>query len=248
MTTRQEIHAVPTVPFTKTWRPVHHKDVLSAVDSHLYRNNIEVLKESFQLSTDGKDLFGTISITNPYLKEQDTKRRMQIGLRNSMKKRFSLGFVAGDQVMVCSNMCFFGEFEEHHRHDSTLTQLAVEQFTASAIETVIDKQGQYRAWFDDMSYVQLNDNDLKVLSFNAMKDGIINPSNFHAFLNDWDDEVKTQRDYVGEYTLAHFHGAVTRNLRSVSINQQMARTRKLEPMLNEWWAKGKVDNLSEYIV
>lgn len=231
---RNEIKNIPRIPFTKTWSPVHHSDILTTIDAQLKNMGLQAISENLQVSADGKDMFGTMGVQK--VGTDALARIDQLGFRTSMKKNFSLGFVAGQSITVCSNMQFYGEFEDYMRHDPRMTPEGLSEFTGTAIRTIQDKHGVYRAWFDQLGGVEIDDTNFKELTHDVMDRSIINPKDFRLFCNGYRDELRDQPDFAAEQTLAHFHGAVTRVLRKSSTRQQMTRSRQLNTYMEDFVA------------
>lgn len=113
--TSHDLTTIPEVPYTATWSPVHHAKVFESVEMVLAGMGIEPIGNRVEVSKNQMDMFATIQL--PAVGRDS----LEIGFRNSMQQNFSLGLVGGHRVLVCSNMCFFGEFVEHRRHTSGLT-------------------------------------------------------------------------------------------------------------------------------
>ena len=49
-----EVMAVPAVPFTKTFHPVHHRDFIQSVREGVKAVGLEIVKSEFVLAAEGK--------------------------------------------------------------------------------------------------------------------------------------------------------------------------------------------------
>lgn len=236
--TERDLVNIPVVPATATWNPVHHMQVVEALNKGMEERELEVVRKSYEVSQDGKDLFATWRLPmNSGGNAIGHKDAPIIGWRNSMKKRFALGFAAGHNVMVCSNMCLWGDFVEHRKHTSGLTPEVLFDFIMKALDTIKQRQGSYRDWFQKLAGQQLHESSLKELVYDSMADGILTPSHFSRFQTAYQEELKDNQQGASE-NYAHFHGAVTRTLRGMSIANVQERTIKLnkliESHLDEW--------------
>jgi len=225
--TRSELATVPEVPFTDTWTPWHHSHILDTVDAQLEDMGLRPIREHIELSDNRMNMFGHIGIA------QSEGAMYMLGFRNSMQKSFALGFVAGETVYVCSNMGFFGSFREVRIHNASLTEGVLFDFVRKAIESVREETLDYQEWFAKLKHLSISKEDFKVLTFDIMQAGIVPPSKFHKFSNDWDAERKAQEDYASESTLAHFYGAATRTLRGSSVYSTMGKTRALNQYIRD---------------
>ena len=84
----------------------------------------------------------------------------------------------------------------------------------------------------DLQMIKLEMNQFHTLTFQAMASDIIKPSAFNAFRKCFDEEIATQRDYNHEITVAHFYGAVTRQLRGGNMRLTQQRSMGLSEFLS----------------
>lgn len=238
--TESQIREIPVVPATKTWNPVHHSTVIEQLDAACQERGIDVIRRSYQASEDGRDLFATWRLPMNFGSSGAGHRDAPIiGWRNSMKKRFALGFAAGHNVMVCSNMCIWGDFVEHRKHTSGLTVEVLFEFICRALDTISDRQVKYRNWFQELAGIPIAELDRKTLTYDLMDQGILTPGHFGKFQQAYAEELAANGQGAQE-NYAHFHGAVTRTLRSFSIAQIQERTRKLNRLI-----EGHLDEFAE---
>lgn len=230
--TREELVHIPSVEFTKTWAPVHHYDVVKAMDASLDALGVDVVHERYQVSADGMDLFAHWTL--PADAKHEIKDSPAIGFRNSMKKRFSLGLVAGHKVMVCSNMAFFGEYVEHRRHTSGLTPEALRSFVDMAAASVLEGGDKARAWFNSLADYHLPETSRRLMIYEAIDQGIIAPNKWGALQEAYAEELKDCP--AGSESLMHFHGSITRILREAGVGPMIDRSRKLNALCKAWGA------------
>lgn len=74
-------------------------DILPAVD-------LKPIDSQFAVSNDGMKFFGTVEVETPM-----NDISWQIGVRGSHDQSIARGLVAGERVMVCSNLMFSGEIQ-----------------------------------------------------------------------------------------------------------------------------------------
>jgi hypothetical protein len=219
---------IPRVPFTDTWSPVHHHDVMQSTLANLAGRGIEPEYVKIELSQNGFDMFSNIVLP----REEGQRDSLSIGVRNSMQKHFSLGFAGGHRVIVCSNMCFFGEFVEHRKHTSGLSIELMHSFIGAAIDKTFGAAQSMRLWYDEMHEFDITTDERKLLTYQLMEREIISPSKFNAFQTAWKEELK-DNSFAGVESMAHFHGATTRVLRANSISVQQSRTLELNSIVKE---------------
>lgn len=232
--TESELALIDRPDFTDTWSPWHHSDVLAQVNTQLTDMGLEPMDNHMEVSDNGMDLFGHMTIAkfdNDGL-APTMRHAKKLGWRNSMQKRFGLGFVAGDEIYVCSNLGFYGDYRETHIHNAQLDEERLKQFIRQAIASVWKEMENFDNWFSKMSEMQISFDELRVLAYDMMDRDILPPSKFKLFQTSLNEERATQK-HLHRHSMAHLHGAVTRTLRGGSINKTMRRTRDLAAYMQE---------------
>ena len=124
---RDALALVPTPKPTATWRPVPHIDVVNAVENTISNRGMSIESERFGLARDQQKMFGVLTLTN----RSNPEWTRCIGVRNSHDQSFAAGICCGVSVLVCSNLCFGGEFVIKRRHTSGID-------LASMVEETMD--------------------------------------------------------------------------------------------------------------
>lgn len=234
--TKAELRNIPVVPYTETWHPVHHSEVIDTLDDIICERGLTTTGHTISITKGGKDMFANYYLPVDYHDSGGIKDQIVIGIRNSMAKRFALGIVGGNNVMNCSNLCFWGDWEEHRRHTNGLTEAVVYEFLKRALEGSITSSKGFSEWFKNLSNYPLALEERKVLTYDAIDSGVLAPSQWNKFHDAYAEELKSNRDGSVE-NVAHFHGAATRVMREGSLPTVMDRSRRLnrllEPVLAE---------------
>jgi len=111
---RDALVSVPTPAWTPIWHPVPHIDVVRAVESAVLDNGCFIDNERFGLSREGQKMFGVLTLA----RRSNPEWAYAVGIRNSHDQSFAAGICCGVSVLVCSNLCFGGEFVLKRRHTS----------------------------------------------------------------------------------------------------------------------------------
>ncbi len=111
--TRSELAQTPTPRPTKSWQPIPHLRLLQVVEKALLERGFVVIEQAHGLSHEGQRFFGLLQVQNNHPGHETSK---VVGLRNSHDQSISAGIVAGNQVLVCSNLCFSGEIQIARKH------------------------------------------------------------------------------------------------------------------------------------
>ncbi|GAB2954780.1 hypothetical protein GCM10027048_20380 [Hymenobacter coalescens] len=107
--------AVPKA--TPTYSPLAHLDLINAVKEQLDKRGLQVKDERYQQNRKGQQMFGHLTVAG-----HDTEQDMCIGFRNSYDKSMQVGVVAGNRVIVCSNLMFKGDFRAMQMHQGNVVQ------------------------------------------------------------------------------------------------------------------------------
>ena len=126
---RSALALVPTPTPTATWRPVPHIDVVDAVENAIANRGMTIESERFGLARDSQKMFGVITLA----RQNNPEWTRCIGIRNSHDQSFAAGICCGVSVLVCSNLCFGGEFVIKRRHTSGIDLNSMVEDTIEAM-------------------------------------------------------------------------------------------------------------------
>ena len=127
---RETLALVPTPKPTQTWRPVPHIEVVDAVEEAISNRGLSIESERFGLARDQQKMFGVITLS----RRSNPEWTRCIGVRNSHDQSFAAGICCGVSVLVCSNLCFGGEFVIKRRHTSGIDLVAMVEETMAAMD------------------------------------------------------------------------------------------------------------------
>lgn len=223
-----EVMAVIEPEFTASWHPISHAKVVTALNSAVEARGLAVRSTEYSLSGNGSKMFGVMDID-----AGSDKHCYSLGFRNSMDKSMALGVTAGDKVFVCDNMCFSGDYIAFRKHTGGLDLDELIWMADKAIEVTMEKMGAFVAWHERLHEVPVTRDQVKCLTFDFMKQGVIAPSQFKAF----GDAVKEEYAIEKACSLYVVHGGVTRLQRDKSLFQIADSSRKLMGVCNDFMAK-----------
>lgn len=103
--TRAELALVATPPSTATHQVLPHIDIVTSLEEALGFRHIAIVSEEYAVTRDGMNFFGVMTIDQGIHGAQ-----FAVGVRNSHSKHFRLSIVVGLRIVVCSNLCFSGDF------------------------------------------------------------------------------------------------------------------------------------------
>lgn len=221
-----EVFSVPAVPFTRTFHPVHHRDVITAVKEGVQAVGLDIVKAEYVLAAEGKKMFSVWD-----LNQGTSELSWSIGIRNSMNKSMSLGITAGTKVFVCENLCFSGEFLAFRRHTSGLDIDELAFLAYRSMRQMIPMLKEFQRWHEGLKNYPLTETDAKILLVEIMTNSVvIPPSKFNQFrglyTNEYDD------------SLWGFHEAATDVLKGSNLLTLPKKNLALNQVIN-----GYIDNL-----
>lgn len=217
-----EVFAVPAVNFTRTFRPVHHRQVIEAIRTGISAVGLEVVRTEYVLAgNDGMKMFGVWDLSSG-----NNDLCWSMGIRNSMDKSMALGITAGTRVFVCENLAFDGEFVELRRHTKGLTLEELEFMAYRAIRCLVGRLTKFQAWHEGLRQLSLADNEAKILLVETITQSVFPASKFLAFTDLYFGGVY-------EHTLWGFHEAVTQVLKEANLLSLPKKNRILNAILNQ---------------
>ena len=217
----QEVFSVPAVPYTKTFHPVHHAEVIRAIKEAIGVVGMEIVKSEYVLGQDGMKMFGVYDLS------QDTSElSWSIGIRNSMNKSMSLGITAGTRVFVCENLCLSGEFLAFRKHTNGLDAEELTYLAYRSMRNMIPKLTAFQKWHQDLRNYPLTELEAKILLVEIMANSVIPASKFHEFNGLY---AKVYDD-----SLWGFHEATTEVLRGSNLMSLPQKNKVLNQVINNF--------------
>jgi hypothetical protein len=218
--TEAEVIQVPAVPFTNSFHPMHHRQIIDAIRSGVVATGLEIVKTEYVLANNGNRMFGVWDLSGG-----NDELCWSIGIRNSMDKSMALGITAGTRVFVCDNLAFSGEFVEFRRHTKGLVFDELEFMAYRAMKKMVANLTRFQAWHEGLKKFSLTEWDAKILLVEIMTNSIIPPRKFTRF---------NELYFGGIYTptLWGFHETVTDVLRDSNLLSLPKKNRMLNSVLD----------------
>jgi len=230
--TEAEVINVPAVPFTDTFHPIHHKDVIGVMKESIRQTGLEIVSSYYTLARDGMQVFAVWDLS-----EGNSEMCWSIGIRNSMDKSLALGIVSGTRVFVCSNLAFSGDFVEFRKHTKGLDYDELEFLAFRTTRKIIRNLTAFQAWHQGLKEQPLTEIDARLLLVDVMRCGVFPPSKFTRFC-----EL-----YFGrcEPSLFEFHEVCTNILRGSNLQVLPRRNKILNSLIDNYiWGLDEVQDIS----
>jgi hypothetical protein len=219
--TEAEIMQVPAAQFTRTFRPVHHMQVIDAIRVGINAVGLEIIDTEYVLAREGMQMFGVWNLATG-----NEELCWSVGIRNSMDKSMALGITAGTRVFVCSNLAFEGEYISLRKHTKGLTLEELEFMAYRAIRCLVGRLTKFQAWHEGLKRYELAEADAKILLVELITQKVFPTSWFPRFYD----------LYFGgayDHTLWGFHETVTNVLKDSNLLTLPKKNRLLNAILDQ---------------
>lgn len=221
-----DVLAIPEPIFTKTWRPISHRRVISALESATQEFGLEVRDREYSLNTSGTRCFAAW-----HLSEGSAKACWSLAWRNGIDKSIAFGIAGGRKVFVCDNLAISGTYLSFHKHTSGLTDSRLHKLALEAVEGVIPHMEQLEYRHESFGDMYVWDKDLPWIIIQCLESGVFAPSNYRHFLKCLDEELVLNH---GSRTFGQVHGAVTRMQRENNLFRVAGTTSRFEKVAEKY--------------
>jgi hypothetical protein len=225
---RQILEGIVMPPATKTYTPIQHSVLLNMVEDQMRDIGFGFGVEHHGLSHDGMRYFGLIELEGKNARNEDFI--MMMGVRNSLDKKFGAGLVFGNQVLVCANLCFFGERKLTRKHTPNILN-DLPGLIAEAVQgtTVLQKQQVER--IEHYKGVEMDQLTSDHLIMNLMRRKVIAPNGVGKVLQEYNEPSRVHDG--GGNTVWGMHNAVTEVLKGTHMQELPTRTIGLQSLCDE---------------
>jgi hypothetical protein len=160
---------------------VAHAELLAEVESALPRYGLTKVSEAHGLTHDQARYFGLLEVQGP---QHSAEYVQVIGIRNSHDKRLPIGLIAGNQVLICSNLAFVGEIKVVRKHTSfALRDLPM--LIGRSMEQLLARWHDQDRRIERFKACRLSDRDAHHLVIGALDRSIICGSQIPKVLSEW---------------------------------------------------------------
>ncbi len=150
-----EVITVPVPAPTDSYIPVSNKHLIDSVKDHLSSNGFSVCNEQYELSKNGLQMFGSMSIST---NNTDSVMVKEFGFRNSYDKSLPVGFVSGSRVLVCSNLMFRGDIILMRKHTLNVYE-DFEKLLLKAVSGINTQFNSIQEEYEKLNKITLSDTE-----------------------------------------------------------------------------------------
>lgn len=171
------------------WHPISHGDARTLTLDAIERAGLTVTQERYALAGNKKQgngdsrLFGEILVKGGDLSLPDDFT-MALGIRNSVDKTISYNICGGESVMVCGNMCFFGDFMTKRKHTTNILA-ELPSMVDTAIEAYLGGFRNRVAEINQWKATELTQADVDHVVLECWRNGSFAPNQIPEIMNQW---------------------------------------------------------------
>ena len=225
------VAAVPAPPFTETWHPYSHAEIIQSLVLAVDDIGVGVRDRQYSINKSGTRCFSCWD-----LDLGDSKTGFSVGWRNSIDKSMVLGFCSGTRVFVCDNLALSGSYTAFKVHNASLTLETLDLFVKESLKDIIAKKDEMLAWQNGLQDVWVPRQDYKALVYDMVERDVFSGGQIQNYLRCLDAEKKIRRGHVldGCTTLYNIHGAATRLMRGWNMLRTSQATPKLAQVCDDY--------------
>jgi len=220
--TEEFIKRLPGPARTDTWNPLPHRDVISALETAVNNAGLVIADRQYTLARHGNQMFGTWRFRN------GEGEQLVMGFHSSLDKTLAVGICAGQYVMNCSNLMFYGDkFIEFRKHSGRFEYGQLQELVARSLPELKKNAYDFEVWLDALAEIALPEPDMKELTYDAVVAGVLPGSKVLAL----DSLIAKTDDYKGN--LWGWYQAQTELWRGQSLMYVSAQSAALMDFLND---------------
>ena len=210
---RNDVFAVAEPEFTKTWHPVSHERVITAVDRSISELGLKVEREQFSLTQNGAAMFGVYTMYDSRIITPAKGTYPTIIFRNSINKSASFALNVGTDTWICTNLHIAGDFLEYRKHTGLLEDESLFRFVRSGVDKMAGKMSAAVAQHEAMHGIKISERECKALAYEAISKKIVPITKMEEF----DNILFGSAHKYDPTELYGFHGACTECMNDVNL-------------------------------
>ena len=183
-----EVLSVPVPAQTDSYVPVSNMHLIDSIKNQLSSNGLSVSNEQYELSKNGLQMFGSMSIeTN----DSNSVMVKEFGFRNSYDKSLPVGFVTGSKVLVCSNLMFRGDIILMRKH--TLNVYGdFEKLLSQAVSGINTQFNSIQAEYEKMNRIPVSNTEAAHLTGEMYFKNKIKDTHVSIIRKEWKETYKNK--------------------------------------------------------
>jgi len=223
---RTEVESSATPPSTSTWKPIAHSRLLDLVEDTLTGSGLSIVNQAHALTRDHGRYFGLLEVRSG---SHGHDYELVVGLRNSHDKSFPAAIALGAQVLVCDNLCFFGEVTLARRH-TRFIERDLPQIVSRAVASLTDLRSQHDQRVSAYKTTEIDDRAAHDLIIRCVDARVMPVTKIPDVLTEW----RTPRhvEFCSGHNAWRLHNAVTEAIKGRSLAELPRRSHALHGILD----------------
>jgi hypothetical protein len=184
MPTFDELRSIKKSAIGTRWAPVHHLDLVQAIERQARVMGYTLKDESFMSPTrNPHDLFGYMEFESD-VPGYDGQIGQMLGFKSSNIQNHALRIVSGGRVFVCMNGIVAGEWVANHKHTTGLDLYGLVYTGLHAWE---DQQKQVAQQIARLQNIGMDDRSASHALVTAAQEGILSSDKILSVYREWQD-------------------------------------------------------------
>ena len=176
---RAQLRALPQPQATATFKPVHHADLVDALEERLDQHGMSIRKAEFAVSHDAAKLFATYRLAF----QENDEYGAALGLRTANNRTMSIQIAVGANVFVCDNMSFKGDMIALRRKHTS--RLNIERELDGAINRYSENIGRLYSGIEKLRQIPLRTRDAEHMIFSCFDRELLPVRLFHPVIESY---------------------------------------------------------------
>lgn len=217
---------------TRTHSPYPHGDFIDLVEDELGRVNLHFGEQAYALNHEGAQMFGAAEVLG--LTAIAEGIQTIIGFRGSHDKTLTRGLLQGQDVMICDNLEFNGDFVIQLKHTPQNMSNRLRPSVRELVSGIQSRNDTQRVRVGRYQEAQVKDHVANHVIIQMLRQGVINTQRVEKVVNEYYEPSHTEHlNANGERTVWTLHNAATEALKGVGMTSLPKRTIALTTLMDQ---------------
>lgn len=198
LVTYDQLAAVPTPNGQGAFhQPVGYGDFLDLIKHRLGTAGIDILNEEYVTANEGGRFFGTLELGVSGLQSEGMS--IVLGVRGSHDQSIPRGVCIGNQVIVCSNLCFSGDIANVSTKQTTNIWQRLPGLVGRAVDQIpqlADREVRRAHAYQDHKFNSPRHGDAALVAM--LRLGALTPPQLDRAVKEWDNPSFEEHGRFGD--------------------------------------------------
>ena len=228
---RHQLNEVELPAPTRTHSPFPHGDFVDLVEDELGRVNLYFGEQAYALNHEGAQMFGAAEVKGltPIAEGIQTI----IGFRGSHDKTLTRGLLQGQDVMICDNLEFAGDYVIQLKHTPQNMANRLRPSVRDLVYGIESRNDTQRVRVQRYQGAQVKDHIANHAIIQMLRKGVINTQRVEKVVSEYYEPSHVEHlNANGERTIWTLHNAATEALKGVGMATLPKRTIALTELMD----------------